>query len=432
MEVYNPYDRSLIHTLQYQHDVEIPEVDPPPKQERIAILEQILRGMEERKEELVTTAISEGGKPLQDTLVEFDRALMGVRSAIATLMTRAGEMIPMDLNGASSGRMGFTVEEPIGVVLAISAFNHPINNIIHQVIPAIATGCPILVKPAERTPLSCQILVEIFQAAGATGCEMLTVELPTLQQVIPHIAYLSFIGSADVGWQVRSQLPAGASCMLEHGGSAPVILLDDVDIDRALPSLVKGAFYHAGQVCVSIQRIFCHASRMEELQQKLCAATEKLVVGDPLSPDTDVGPMIEPDRVDRMETLTKEGKVLCGGKRLSDTCFAPTVMADPSSRLQEEEIFGPITCLLDYSDLAEAIGQANGPPFTFQGSVYGREMERLMETARQLKGQTVMINQPPTFRVDWMPFGGRELSGQRLGGIPYVMRELSPQKLIIV
>lgn len=270
--------------------------------ERIAILEKAAQIMEERTDELTLEAAREGGKPLLDSHVEVVRAVDSVRICIETLRTEGGEVIPMNANPASSQRLAFTRHEPIGVVVAVSAFNHPLNLIAHQVAPAIATGCPVIVKPAEVTPLSCFRFVQIMHEAGLpeAWCQALVASGRDVSEALvtdPRVAFFSFIGSARVGWHLRSRLAPDTRCALEHGGAAPVIVARDADLDTALPVLLKGGFHHAGQVCVSVQRIFADDRIARELAQRLAEGAKKLNVGDPTDSATEVGPLIRPAEV---------------------------------------------------------------------------------------------------------------------------------------
>ena len=232
--------------------------------ERIAILGRVSSIMESRIDELTKTAAQEGGKPFTDSKIEVLRAINGVQLAAEHIGQLKGEQIPMALTKASENRLAFTTREPIGVVSSISAFNHPLNLIVHQVITAVAAGCPVIVKPALTTPLSCLALVDILKEAGLPEgwCQAIVCENEAAELLVTdnRINYFSFIGSSKVGWYLKSKLAPGTRCALEHGGSAPVIVEPDADINELLPSLLKGGFYHAGQVCVSVQRVFVHES----------------------------------------------------------------------------------------------------------------------------------------------------------------------------
>ena len=223
--------------------------------DRITILEKAQKIVMERREQLAMDAAKEGGKPLSDSLVEVDRAADGIKVAIKEITHLHVTEIPMGLTASSEGRIAYTRRDPRGVVLAISAFNHPFNLIVHQVIPAVAAGCPVIVKPAPTTPISCKNLVEILYEAGLPEewCQMVICENDVAEKLVtnPRTAFLTFIGSAKVGWYLRSKLPPGATCALEHGGAAPAIIDKTADLDKTISLLVKGGFYHAGQVCFS-------------------------------------------------------------------------------------------------------------------------------------------------------------------------------------
>jgi acyl-CoA reductase-like NAD-dependent aldehyde dehydrogenase len=349
----------------------------------------------------------------------------------------------MDLNESSRNHIAYTMHEPRGVVAAISAFNHPVNLIIHQVVPAVAAGCPIIVKPAAATPLSCFSVTNMLYEAGLRQewCKAVVCDREVTGKIGSdrRIGFLTFIGSAEVGWKMRSSLAPGAGCTLEHGGTAPVIIEPDADIDGLLPGLVKGGYYHAGQVCVSVQRVFVHSEVLPELKDKMVSMVKGLKVGNPLDISTDVGPMIKPSEVDRVDAWVKEalsegGELLCGGNRVSKTCYEPTLLLNPSqnSKCSQEEIFGPVVCLYEYESYQDAIEVANMVPFSFQAAVYTGSLNTALDCVKRLKGRAVMVNEHTAFRVDWMPFGGAEMSGIGMGGIGYSIRDMSHEKLMII
>ncbi len=415
-----------------------------PAEQRIQILESTITLMQERRESLAIEAAREGGKPLIDSRVEVARAIDGVKLCIETLRTESGREIPMGLNAASNGRLAFTRKEPIGVVVAVSAFNHPLNLIVHQVVPAVATGCPVIVKPAEDTPLSCFRFVEILREAGLPDawCQSLTVaDLNVATQLVTdaRVDFFSFIGSSKVGWMLRSKLAPGTRCALEHGGAAPVIVAEDADIEDALPLLAKGGFYHAGQVCVSVQRVFAHESIAKDLAHAIARTGENYVIGDPTLAETDVGPLIRHAETDRVETWVNEAieagaELISGGSRISDACYQCTVLYAPSdqSKVSQMEIFGPVICVYPYTDIDVAIQQANALPVSFQASVFTRNIDTAMRVAKRINASAVMVNDHTAFRVDWMPFAGLKQSGLGVGGIPYTMEDMQIEKMIVV
>ena len=399
--------------------------------------------MKSRKPKLVEIAVSEGGKPYQDTVVEVDRAINGVKLAIEEMSVMGGKQIPMGHTTSSVNRIAYTTREPIGVVSSISAFNHPLNLIVHQTIPAIATNCPVIIKPALTTPLSCLAFVDILHEAGLPKgwCQVIICENEVAEKLVvdSRVNYLSFIGSAKVGWYLRSKVSPGTRVALEHGGAAPVIVEQDADMDQLIPSLLKGGFYHAGQVCVSVQRIFAHANIFQTLVDFITAEAQKLVIGDPMSKLTEVGPLILPREVDRVERWVREAiddgaELSTGGKRISDTCYEPTVLVNPpiDAKVSREEIFGPVICLYSYTDRELAVKQANDIQYHFQASVFTKNLDVAFDTVQKLNATAVMVNDHTAFRVDWMPFGGRDASGLGMGGIPYSMHEMTRDKLMVI
>jgi len=415
-----------------------------PLAKRIEILEGTASLLKARAEYLAVEAAREGGKPLLDSKVEVARAIDSVRIAVEHLRTQQGEVIPMNVGASSAGRFAFTQVEPIGVVVAVSAFNHPLNLIAHQVGPAVAAGCPVLVKPAKATPLSCLRFVEALREAGLPEewCIPLLPEnneLTTRMVADPRVAFFSFIGSARVGWKLRAQLAPGARCALEHGGVAPVIVAADADLKLALPAIAKGGFYHAGQVCVSVQRVYVARSQAQTFAEALAGLAQKLKVGDPTLAETEVGPMIEPEETDRVaewvdEAVAKGAKLLCGGKKISATLYAPTVLLDPPEdvRISTQEVFGPVLCVYGYEQIDDAIARANSLPVSFQAAVFTQSIDTALRCYQRLDASAVMVNDHTAFRVDWMPFAGLRVSGHGVGGVPYTLHEMQVQKMIVM
>jgi len=454
LKILNPYDRSLIaeipmtsadeseNALQSAYDLFMDRSRWLPAHRRIAILERTAAIMEQRVDELTRTAAQEGGKPWVDSKVEVIRAINGVKLSAQEAGRIAGEQIPMGNTAASENRLAFTIREPIGVVMSISAFNHPLNLIVHQTATAFAAGCPVVVKPATTTPMSCYVLVDIYREAGMPEewvqpivCDNETAEKLATDK---RVNYLSFIGSERVGWYLKSKLAPGTRCALEHGGAAPVIVEPDADLADMIPLLVKGGFYNAGQVCVSVQRVFVHESLARTVAEAVAAQASKLKVGDPLDPETEVGPLILPKEVDRIEEWVAAAQhagaeVLTGGHRLSDTTYAPTVLWNPpdDADVSTKEIFGPVVCIYPYSDRNEAISRANQLDYHFQAAVFTKHLDVAFDTVAKLNATAVMVNDHTAFRVDWMPFGGRDASGEGLGGIPYSVHEMTRTKLMV-
>jgi len=456
LSVTSPFDGSLIGTIETisQAGAEQALVNASSlfnnkkrwlsAQERIEILRKTAVLMQDRFDELVQTSLSEGGKPLLDTRVEMNRAIDGVLNCIELIRNESGTEIPMQRNPASANRVAFTSKQPRGVVLAFSAFNHPINLIVHQVAPAIATGCPVIIKPASDTALSAFAFCALLEEAGLPEgwCQPIAVEDISIAGDMvkdKRVGFFSFIGSGRVGWMLKSQLSPGAHCALEHGGAAPVIVAEDADVTDMLPLLAKGGFYHAGQVCVSVQRVFVHESLFDEVSQGLISYAKKMKSGDPANEDTEIGPLIRHAEVDRIESWVnealQESAVLgTGGKRISDAFYEPTVLLnpDPNSKVSLQEIFGPVICVYSYTNMDKAIAQANAVPFSFQASIFTKNIDTALAGWQNLEATAVMINDHTAFRVDWMPFGGEKESGYGMGGIPYTYRDMQIEKMAVI
>jgi len=455
LKVTSPFDGHLIKELPMNSEEDIEQAlqtayalanNPDkrlPQYERMAILEKTADLVEQRQDEYARQSAEEGGKPLMDSKVELARAVQGIREAARSMGGLAGHEIPMNLNPSSAQRMAITMREPIGVVVAISAFNHPFNLIVHQVIPAIAVGCPVIVKPARSTPISCFNLLDCLYEAGLPKewCQPMVCsgKLGEKLATDPRVAFVTFIGSGKVGWGLRSKLAPGTRCALEHGGAAPVIVDADADIESALPSLAKGGFYHAGQVCVSVQKIFVHESRLDQFSQGLVNLAEKMKVGDPLDSETEVGPLITKDDVNRVhdwvtEAKSSGAKVLTGGNKIGETCYEPTIVLNPPDDVNVscKEIFGPVVVIYSFKDRLEAIDRANNSPFSFQSAVFTQNLDTALDTVKRLHAKAVMVNDHTAFRVDWMPFGGAKESGLGVGGILPAMEEMTEEKLMVI
>ena len=456
LEVVAPYDHSVIaevetanadhvdqslttaYTLYRDRDAWL------PLHKRIEILESTARIMTDEQERLAVEAAREGGKPLVDSKVEVARAIDGIHLCIETLKTHQGEVIPMGMSASSSNRIAVTQKEPIGVVVAVSAFNHPLNLIVHQVAAAVAVGCPVIVKPADDTPLSCLHFVDVLWRAGLPPewCQAIIPEsIPIAEKLVTdeRVGFFSFIGSAKVGWMLRSKVAPGVRCALEHGGAAPVIVAPDTDIESAVQKLGKGGFYHAGQVCVSVQRIFAHKKISDSLIEKISGYAKQQQIGDPTLADTDVGPLIRPAEVQRVHTWVSEAsnegaQCITGGNAISDTCYECTVLAQPSldSNVSTAEIFGPVVCVYEYEEIDWAIEQANALPFSFQAAVFTNKLDVAMRVYKRIDASAVMLNDHTAFRVDGMPFAGLRQSGLAVGGIPYTMEDMQVDKMLVI
>lgn len=456
IEIYAPYDRSVIaevETANAEHVEQALNVSYTlyrdksnwlPLHKRIEILEKTARIMTQEQDRLALEAAREGGKPLVDSKVEVARAIDGIQLCIETLKTDQGVVIPTGMSASSTQRIAFTQKEPIGVVIAVSAFNHPLNLIVHQVAAAVAAGCPVIVKPAEDTPISCLNFVDMLWQAGLPSewCQAVIPESIAVAEKLvtdERVGFFTFIGSAKVGWMLRSKLAPGVRCALEHGGAAPVIVAQDADLVNAIPKLGKGGFYHAGQVCVSVQRIFAHKNIYNSVVEQISAYAQQQRIGDPTDADTEVGPLIRPAELQRIDTwvneATTEGaKCTTGGKPLSETCYECTVLSNPSldSKVSNAEIFGPVVCVYEYEDISHALEQANSLPFSFQAAVFTHNTDTAMQVYKNIDASAVMLNDHTAFRIDGMPFAGLKQSGLGVGGIPYTIEDMQVNKMLVM
>jgi len=456
IEVIAPFDLAPIATVEYANSEQIHQALETAYstfkdrtkwlsvKQRVDILETAAEKIHKNLDSLAMQAAQEGGKPLNDSIVELNRAVDGLKIAVETIRNDAGHVIPMGGDAYSANRAAFTQKEPIGVVVAVSAFNHPFNLIVHQVAAGVAAGCPVIVKPAETTPISCMNFVDILYDSGLPKeyCQAVIVnDLEVAEQLVTdhRVAFFSFIGSAKVGWMLNSKLTPGARCALEHGGAAPALVYADADIDAALPLLSKGGFYHAGQVCVSVQRVFADHGIAQSLAEKIAEFGNNMVVGDPTSANTEVGPLILPREVDRVhqwvhEAVEEGATLLSGGEKISQTCYQPTVLFNPSanSKVSNMEIFGPVICVYSCEDMDSAIEQANSLNVAFQAAVFTKNIDTAMHAYKQLDASAVMLNEHTAFRIDGMPFAGLRESGLGVGGIPYTIEDMQIEKMLVI
>ncbi len=456
LEVFNPYDRSKIGeiaTVGEQHledalssaeNLYLDKDGWMTVHQRVQILERTAEIISDRVEELTKLAASEGGKPYLDSKVEINRAIDGCKLAIEVIRNEHGEVIPMGGDMYSANRTAFTLKEPIGVVVAVSAFNHPFNLIIHQVIAAVAAGCPVIVKPASDTPLSCIAVREILIEAGLpkAWCQVFISDNNTTATKLvtdPRVSFFSFIGSAKIGWMLKSKLSSGTRCALEHGGVAPAIVYPDANYEEAINLLGKGGFYHAGQVCVSVQRLYLHKDHSQDFIAGLKNLAESLVVGDPLSDKTQVGPLIKPQECDRIhewvtEAVEAGAKLITGGNKISDTCYQPTILVNPplDVKVSQLEVFGPVICIYEVDTMEQAIEWANGLEVSFQAAVWTSNIDNAFYVRKHINAAAIMVNDHTAFRIDGMPFAGLKDSGYGIGGIPHTIHDMQVDKMMVI
>lgn len=413
--------------------------------ERIRILKGVASEIAKNHEQLALLIAREGGKPLKDALVEVSRAKDTFELCAEECWRQNGETIPMDRTDAGKGHLAFTLRDPIGPVLAISAFNHPLNNLAHQTGPAIAAGNMVVLKPASGTPVMAFVLEEMFRKAGLPPECMIVFTAPsdTVEKLVASSAFsfVSFIGSAKVGWDMRRKIASGTRISMEHGGQAPAIIREDADLREAIPQLIRASFYHAGQVCISTQRIFIHRNLYEVFKNEFVQRTKKLKTGTAMDDTTDVGPLVRPEEVTRIrkdidEAVKLGGTILCGNeiKGNSGQFLTPTVVADVprNASLMQNEIFGPVVCLNSFEDEVELVRYLNSNPYIFESCLYTKDIQAALKLSMEISSMTMVVNNHNAFRVDWMPFGGHGLAGLGLGGVKNALFEMTRTKQVII
>lgn len=455
-ELLSPNDHKLLTKVQYatQKDIDhlLGQLKSGQKKmsslmahERASILRQVAKQIEDNAEKLAWLISSESGKPKKDAKTEVARAKITFDLCAEEAMRIGGEVLPMERSDAGKDRLAFTLREAIGPVLAISAFNHPLNLLAHQVGSAVASGCAVVIKPAPATPLNAFKLEKYFLEAGLpTECLfIINGEIPEIEKLASssEFSYVSFIGSAKVGWNLRKVIAAGTRLALEHGGQAPAIVREDADIKSATAALIKGSFYHAGQVCISTQRIFIHESRYEEFKLEFLNAAKKLRVGDAREEDTDIGPLIRSQEVERIQSWIQEaceaGATVILGNEVSGNhhqYLSATVLTQTprDCKVMTEEVFGPVVSLNSYADEKELLEYLNENEYVFESCLFTQDVGHALKIARSFSTMTMVINDHNAYRVDWMPFGGHKQSGLGMGGVKYSIEEMTRLKQIII
>lgn len=415
-----------------------------PAHQRAAILERVALIMEERAEELARLLAMEAAKPVKTARGEIARTIQTYKFSAMEARQIRGETVPLDAAPGGEGRIGFTVRKPIGVVGAITPFNFPFNLVAHKVGPAIAAGNTVVLKPADQTPLAALVLAEIFHEAGLPpgALNVIAGRGSIIGEKLvqdERVAKITFTGSPQVGIGIKNK--AGLKRVtLELGSNSALIIDEGVAISKELiDRCLLGAFSFSGQVCISIQRIFVHASTYAEFAEKFAEAAKRLVIGDPLEEETDLSALIAPKEVARMEEWVTQAvacgaEVLTGGKAISERLYPPTILANvpPDASVSCQEVFGPLVTLSSFEVLEEAIAAVNDSRYGLQAGIYTADIRAAMRAADELEVGGVMINDFPTFRVDNMPYGGVKESGFGREGVKYAVEEMTELKLISI
>ncbi len=451
-EVRSPYDGGLVGRVA-EGDAELAEAAVEaahrafvtadfPQHARAAVLDRAAELAAERIEDLALTIAAEAGKPIKTATVEAERCVATLTFSAVEARKLTGGTVPMEASAAGAGKLGLMLRVPYGVVGAISPFNFPLNLVAHKLGPAIAAGNAVVLKPAGQTPISALKLAHILFDAGLPENWLSVIPGPGGEvgnAIVEHelTAALSFTGSAPVGWGIASKVPH-KKVNLELGSNAPLIVNDDGDWAAAADKAQIHAFSHAGQSCISIQRILVHEEIAEAFTQRLIANIAKLKVGDPLDRATDVGPLITPADRDRVkawidEAVSAGATLLTGGELVDEgRCLAPTLLGAPpkDAKVWCEEIFGPVATIDTFSEFSAALAMANDSKFGLQAGVFTRDIGRGLQAARTLEFGGVLINEVPTFRADQQPYGGVKDSGNTREGPAFAVYELTEERFM--
>jgi acyl-CoA reductase-like NAD-dependent aldehyde dehydrogenase len=417
--------------------------DPLPAWRRAQILDNATRLLAERTDDFARTIAEEAAKPIKTARIEANRAVSTFTFAAAAARSLAGEMVPLEAADVGEGKLGFTLRVPIGVVGAISPFNFPLNLVAHKLAPAIAAGCPVVLKPASQTPLSAIKLARLL----LEDCELPADRLHVVtggggtvgNALVDHeqIAMITFTGSPDVGWGIKSRAPR-KKVGLELGNNAPVILEPSGDFETAAKKIAVAGFSHAGQSCISTQRVYVHEKVAPEFLDAFVPLVEALRVGDPLDDITDVSALISGDERDRVVSWLEEAerggaKVAVGGE-VRDGVLVPTVLTDvqPDMKVCALEVFGPVVTVQIYRELDDAVALANDTRYGLQAAIFTADLSTALRGARELDFGGVLINEVPTWRADQMPYGGIRDSGNTREGPRYAVREMTEERLVVI
>lgn len=412
-----------------------------PAHERAGILENAAKILEKRADEAAGIIAQEAAKPINTARAEVDRTIATYKFAAEEAKRIHGETIPMDAAPGGENRIAYTVREPLGVIGAITPFNFPMNLVAHKVGPAIASGNTVVLKPAGQTPLSSLFLAEVFKEAGlpAGALNVVTGSGAVIGEALvqdDRVKKISFTGSPAVGIGIRNK--AGLKRVtLELGSNAAVIIDSGIDLDKIIARCVSGAFAFQGQVCISLQRAYVHKDLYEEFVEKMVAATNRLKLGDPQDPSTDVSALISSKDVERalawIEEAKQGGATVAAGGRAEGNILHPTILTGVDAKLKVscQEVFAPIIVINKVESVQAAISQVNDSHYGLQAGIYTENIHTALMATKKLHVGGVMVNDIPTFRVDHMPYGGVKESGVGREGVKYAIEEMTELKLVV-
>lgn len=415
-----------------------------PAWRRAEVLDTAAARLRDHRENFARLISDESAKPIRTARVEVDRAISTLQFSSVEARSLAGEMIPMDASPSGQGRLGFTLRVPIGIVGAITPFNFPLNLVVHKVGPAIASGCPIVLKPAGQTPLTSIALATMLIEECDLPPDWMHV-VPGPGNVVGHaivdhpaVSLITFTGSPDVGWNIRSRAPK-KRVGLELGNNAPVIIEPDGDWEAAVSKIRVAGFSHAGQSCISTQRILVHSSIYDSFLNGLEHEVAAIVVGDPSLEETEVSSLISRNERDRVcawiaEATDNGGRIVVGGSVGEDGILRPTILADadPNAKVCRGEIFGPVVVVNSYESFSDALEMANDSEFGLQAAVFTSRLDVALQALRELDFGGVIVNDVPTYRADQQPYGGLRESGNTREGPAWSVREMTELKMVII
>jgi acyl-CoA reductase-like NAD-dependent aldehyde dehydrogenase len=448
-----PYDDAVIATTWWAsaEDLEratraaveaAPAMRALPAYRRAEILRAVASSLRADRDDVAWTLAGEVGKPIRDARTEVDRAVTTFEVAAEEARRLGGEVIPMDLAPHGAGRVALSRRFPIGPIAAISPFNFPLNLSAHKLAPAIAAGNPIVLKPASKTPISAvrlgHYLVQAGLPEGALSVLPLSRQYGDRMVGDDRFKLLTFTGSSAVGWDMKRR--AGRKrVLLELGGNAGVIVDETADVDLAVARVAAGGFALAGQSCISVQRVLVQERVFGQFAAALAERVSRLKVGHPLDPETELGPMVDKGEVDRVDAWVREaleagGRVLAGGRKVSDAVYAPTILADvpETARVCADEVFAPVVVLASFGPFEDAVAAVNRSVFGLQAGVFTNDLNRALSAYEAIETGGVIVNDVPTWRIDHMPYGGVKESGLGREGPRYSIEEMTELKLLVI
>jgi acyl-CoA reductase-like NAD-dependent aldehyde dehydrogenase len=454
MEVRSPWDQGLVGRVTVatradarqaiNHAVSsLRRTRALPRWKRRDVLEDVAAALIEQKERFVKLIVAEAGKPLRLARAEVDRAVLTFKSAAEEAVRLGGESVPLDLTQGNEGRWGLVQRFPVGPVLAITPFNFPLNLVAHKVAPAMAAGCPILVKPAPQTPFTALALGELIVKAGWPEDAIAVLPLSNadtawMAEKEDRIKLVSFTGSAKVGWELKTH-SGRKRVLLELGGNAALIVHSDwPKLDEAATRTVHAAFGYAGQSCISVQRVYVDRSIFQTFVWKVVDCAGKLVMGNPAEEATEVGPLIRAADAERVEAWIKEAamggaKLLTGGER-KGSMITPAVLTGtkPGMKVRDEEVFGPVVCVEPYNDFEQALAEVNHSKYGLQAGLLTRDAGRILTAYRELEVGALIVGDTPTWRIDPMPYGGIKDSGLGREGLRWAIEEMTEPRMLVM